>query len=230
MKYTKKGYKKYKKRTGHVSTGMKKAIKNIVQKQLQPEIKYNTTLLTTGPSIGLTNGTLVPFYDLTNPPQNATDSGRIGDDVKLKSLIFRFSLAADASYVQGTARVMIVQWKNDSTVLPITSPQILMNGISGVQDSFSFPYEDGLSAGSFQVLYDTTIPMLGNAIGDGGGDQISRVVKVNLKYARKDINFTAGNNTGRNHIYAMAIQDRTIGAGTDRIVFSFSSRIYYTDA
>lgn len=221
--------KRYNKYGNKLSKGEKKEVKRIIKKEMAPEIKYHTKQILTATNYAVPSGTGFSFSDLTDCTQGITDSQRVGDDVKIKALVLKYSLSAGADYIQGSVRIIVFQWHVDSIQQVPTAPLLFMNGPSGSIDALSHWNEDSKTSNTFTVLYDKLIPTMSAALGNGGGDQITKDLKIYLKWAKKNIHYTSGQDYGRDHIYFTAISDKA-PSGSNAVFLTMNSRMYFTDS
>lgn len=218
-----------KKRNAVLSKNIKDNIKRAIKKEIAPEIKYHSTQVLQADNRLVTNGTVSIIDDLCAVGQDITDSKRLGDDIKIKSLEVKLSLESLDTHKSGSVRVLIFQWHSDSTYMLPTPAYIYMSSVSGTIDALSFFNEDIKTAQGITVLYDRLIPISPAGLFDNGGDQISKSIKVPLKWAKKNVKFTNGATTGRDHIFMIINADRA-GAGTDAVQMKYIARMHFTDA
>lgn len=176
----------YRKKTT-VPRTFKKFVKTQINKNL--EYKYRTAYYNPG---GIPNNGTVT--SLINISQGLLDTERVGDEIKLRTITFRYLVQiADSSNV---LRIIIFQLKQQNTFAP--SVASVLNGTS---PTYLSQYNvDNRS--NYQVLYDRT------HITDYNAPVRIVTGRVNMKYCKRKIQFIAGSPTnGTNMIYALAISD-----------------------
>lgn len=225
-----KGYYKKKEKkalTKAEAKDVRKIVKYQIKSQLAPEPKYHSKNVLASAGNLVTNGTAPLFVDLTDIAQsnpNASDSTRIGDQVKLQRLQVRYLIEALSTYTSGANRVVIFQWHLDNNLTAPTTALLFMNGVSGTLDSTSPWNEDSKKSDYFTVLYDRTHVNVASA----DNDLIYRDIKVRTKYAKKTIEFTSGSVFGNDHIFIVFIADKA-NAGTNACTYNFASRAHFLD-
>lgn len=208
------------------ASGVRKIVKAAIKSNLGPEIKYSTQILTMGSGRLIINGAS-SVDDLFAPAQTAgasTDSLRIGDQVKLRSLQIRLYTEALATYLSGTYRVVIFQWHSDTTSVVPTTSLVYTTSISGGIDSQSPWNMDSRRQGLVTVVYDKTFAVVTSQVNDTRG----HVINVPLKHCKKTINFTSGAQTGRDHLFMIVNADKA-GVTTNAIQMAYTSRGNFYD-
>lgn len=209
----------YKRRTNFRRRyGSKLATRSYVKKQIKKEIetKYIDYNYNNSPIAGA--GILLNLSAFIS--QGTSDNERIGDKINLRGIHFRMSFW-DNSNTQGSlVRMTIFQWKpNTASYVPSTgaifayntSPQIIWS-----------PFNHDLSQ-QYTILYDKLFYMQ-----DATNIEWRNVwkKKVNIKYAKKLIQFVGAGTNGTNHIY-LSLQTNS---PTNNPVAYGSIRQYYDDA
>lgn len=177
--------------------------------------------------------------NLTLIPQTAgasTDSTRIGDKVKLKSITVKLRLKGTVSAVTPFGqciRIMIFQFIAPSTTAAPLTPtlnNILLADVpTGVRSAMSHRDVDHMK--TYVMLYDKTffVPNQCTAVGTAGNWVKMIKIQVPLKYAQKTINFSAGGTESNNSIWLGAIgSEPTFGAGN--ATYGHSHRVRFTDS
>lgn len=173
--------------------------------------------------------------------QGLTDNQRVGDVVQLTSAkIFLNFLNGTGlgSNVNTTYRAMVIQWKNDSSVLPTLTNLLLASSMNGgvTSGAFSFPNIDYYDRQA-TVLFDSgpTIHTVGSvslaATGSAGGSGILAVRShtVSLKKCDRRIQFTAAGATGTNHLMLVITTDQAHNAAVEPLV-SYGWQVRFTDS
>jgi len=225
----KRNFKKSKK----LSAPMKKAIKNLIVKNIRPEIKYTSFALGTnaGPIVCNTNFTPLQLDSLlTQSAGNSTDITRIGDQIKIHRLEMRLQLSGQSNYSGGTVRITIFQWHGDNSIDVPTATDLFNAGVSALPDSMPMRNEDHKRGGQCSFLYDKSFSLNGGGA-TGNGDRYIKNLKVNvpLKYAKKVISYKTGTPDGFETIWACILADRA-PAGTDQVQLVGQTRLHFTDS
>lgn len=194
------------------------------------EIKYHTTFYA-GQKFGNWDGGVnnyISIIDLSTVAQGQTDSTRIGDQINITSLEMRMQIRQASFGLAGrdetTSRMIIFQYKAQ-TALTNADIALLLNigpseaGAVAEYNSLSVYQHDYTKL--FNVLFDHSYAMNDIAGSEKGG--LTKVFRVNLKRARKQIRYIAGGTTGIYHIYLCLIglwpDDKTTATGTVRMFF-----------
>lgn len=214
----------------------KKAYKALVVKTVRPKVtlsdkvnailgrkmetKYHTNLVAVR-TFGCSDpvGNRIFCTDITDVAQTAgasNDTTRIGDQITLSKIKVKFQilqLPLAAVTVGQTVRVIMFQWKPDSTTVTFQDPYptlaevatILQPGPSaaGTQDYNSMSHHAHDTRKLYRILYDSSFPMIEGGVSDNGIR--SRSFDLNLKKAVKQINYNGGLTTGMNHIFFMCV-------------------------
>lgn len=204
-RFRKKSYKGYSKKSSLVT---KNYLKNYLNKNV--EFKYydhdeSTTVDSSG-----------AVYSLTDIPQGDTDITRDGDKLILKNVQLRGTISlADAS---NAVRIIVFQWHPlDSASIPAVSAIIQYIGTYGIVSPY---HHDGRT--QFTVLSDKTY-----LVNNVSMPYMVFRQRVPLKYAKKQVAYTAGGSFGYNKIMYLAITD---SGTTAHPLVSTQSRVYFTDA
>jgi len=170
-------------------------------------------------------------------PQGATDSTRMGDRLKLKSLHLNIRLKGPQSLVapHGQAiRVIVFQYKAPSTTAVPLTPNInqiiLQDVVTGVRSALSFRDIDHKQA--YTMLYDKTFTTNSQLTAVGNAESWLKVIKtkIPLKYAKKDIQYSAGGKESSNPIWVGFIgSEPTFGAGANATI-GLEWRVRFTDS
>lgn len=198
----------------------KKSVVQIVRKELNKNIetKYYDRASTSasGDTVDYSGSA---FYVLTTPSQGTTDLTRVGDKVRIRGLHCRMNLFCGDS--TNTMRVILYQYKQASNLIANSVTYLLNGTYVGTAQAPNSPYVHDYQK-LFNVLYDKTF-----ALDLVSKPEMSLVFKCPIKYARKEIAFSAGSTDAINHIYLLVISDS--GAATHPSV-QFVTRFYYDDA
>lgn len=151
--------------------------------------------------------------DLTQIPQNNTNTGRIGSEVTPKSIQFRYSFLSTANAIY---RVILFQWKPD-TVTSAPAQGLLDIGVAGVTpDVYSqYNYNDRRT---YVIIYDRTHRQANGLEKNYHSGQV-----FGKKLPEKMLYNVPAATTGESHLYLYVIAD---AAGAFNGVF----RVMYKDA
>lgn len=229
-----------------VSKGTSKAIRKIVKDELKQDIEAKKVSYGVAPSeifMGNTSaGGGQYLFQLSNIPQSTTaasDSTRIGDKVKLKDLVLKYStwnnLGSNA-LASSMIRVIVFQYKGDST---LEDRHTFMNKLFIGDTSAGGGNNVGPMAnrnndyhGLFNILYDKIHVHCGTttaAVPPPSNYGQTTVKRISFAKAQKTINYVNASATaGQNNIYLMAWTFN--GSVTDNPLFAFESQLFFYDA
>lgn len=158
-------------------------------------------------------GTIV---DCCAIPQAAGNGSRIGNNIELKKIEFRYSYAAgDATQV---CRLILFQWKNDSGPDPPSVAEIIQD-LTNNPWLGDYRYDERTE---FNILYDRLHFLDSTGNGAGGAHVI-----VNPKKMKKEVPFNNALTSGNNKIYLLYISDSN---ALPNPTFNIYGTITYTDA
>lgn len=198
------------------------ATKGYVRKLVRKEIETKFFDKYTANGIGLpdpADASGSAFYILSAIPQGAGDSARDGDKCRVRALMLRGEVfGADSTNV---LRLIVFQYKSNTSLHAVAVNELLQSLYVGTAYAPHAPYTHDYQ-NQFIVLYDRQIYT----------DTLSHpsvpfTIKVKLKYAKKQIAFTAGGTNGSNHIYFLCLSDST---AVQHPSIAFISRLWYDDA
>lgn len=209
-----------------------KQVKRIVN--VSQETKFlDTPILTTAIS------TTPTISDLSIVPQGQTDNTRGGDRIKwYNQALLRYTfLGAESAIVLANdiynqVRLIIFQFHPSAVAgtTPVAS-QILLPGPTTFIDIHSHYSHDGKQ--DFTILYDKTFTMVNNFKDTAAGyttymaNHVKYVnLRLNLKRARKQVQYVGAGINGTNKIYEMVISD---SGATPFPSFTRQARLYYKD-
>lgn len=156
---------------------------------------------------------------LSNIAQGTTDTSRVGDEVAMKFLRFKYTVKTEGDRYN-LLRVIVFQWYTHSTYRVPTIAEILQSTANSyaIHSPYIHDYRH-----SFGVLYDKVHRMVYDA------DNEAMIVnkKVPLKYAKKNIHFEAGTTDGANKLYLLVVSD---SAAVNHPSILYYTRLWYTDS
>lgn len=164
--------------------------------------------------------TITSIFD---PPQNVTDTGRVGDFVRLKSIGIKYWIKTNIASVNTVLmRVMIVQWYDQ------TSP-VIANILQQTTTPFTsmYSYDRIRDDNNMRVLYDKIHTMDRSGPANAATEAFPHVQKY-LKYFKKKTYFNSGTNPPTNGgLYLVYFSNSTLAG--DSPFFELTSRVTYTD-
>lgn len=162
---------------------------------------------------------------LTDPLMGMNDNQRIGDRLRLKHQNIGYMIRAGASTVSNAVRVIAFQWKVMDNLDSPTLDGLLASYGSAVSSICSPYHHDNLEANKFGILYDKT-----HVVGPAGtiNDMLVQTVNLDLKYARRDVQFTAAQSHGMNKLYVAFFSDETLG-GAQAPTVEIEGQCTFTD-
>lgn len=190
----------------------KKDVKKLIKQDRQQtnELKYFNQ---TSVFASLLSSTGV-LESVSNVARGASDSQRDGDRLLPTSLRISYSCFGESLSFQ--FRFIVLRWIPDDTGLAPTVPMILQNSASGFSVNSDYVHDQ---RGQFNILYDKT-----HTISNNGNELLHKV--INVKMAKKQMDYTAAGIGGANKIYVLGITDRSLAtSGTAQYV----SRLNYYD-
>lgn len=180
------------------------------------ELKYwDTTSSGGGPENSTSSGTL---KDLTLISQGTTSATRVGDKIMGKRLRIRGEVTS--SGLNNVVRIIVFRWMVDDTADAPQMNEILEPAQVGTALSPYAPYNSSLR-NRFQILYDKNIAVQATV------GTLSKLVKIDLKLAKQQVNYQYGANTGQYHYYLAHISDDSV---TSYPTIIWNCRLYFTDS
>jgi len=191
---------------------------------------------------------------LLTPPQNTTDTGRIGDRISLKKAHFKYHLMmnpnAIASVYPCIVRLIIFQWKPSTASVVPTPAQLLLpdpatsaGAVISVYSDYNYDLRhqykiihDRMDILTGEGFYNTFGPLPAGtnpevAAPYTGISQRWRLQNMKLKKAKRELQFNAGTTLGDNQLHIFLISNTpAASANTDKPAFFFTSQLFYTDA
>lgn len=160
--------------------------------------------------------TLGPF-----PGQDVTETGRIGDRIRLKKLRLVFDYHEDSTIRSSHVRVMVAQWHpQDSATTPVA-----LDFVTPISAYGTWGPRNEANIGQFTVLLDKHFDF-----SDTGRRATQQTFWVPLKYAKKQVEYKASSSTyATNKLFCIVWgnDEATVPAVSK---YSIVSRLFYTDA
>lgn len=177
------------------------AIKKITQQDL--EKKHHDTQI----AINISNATFAT--DILDPPQNTTDTGRIGDQIRIESVSCSLRLAHT---INATMRVMVVQWHDNTADNNINATDMFQFALTGAvfdANTINNIYNIDQTP-KFTVLYDKKHTFNPNY----SAGLISKTLNLYFdKGFRKQVKFNEAVLSGVNKMFLLLFSDiATVGA------------------
>lgn len=169
----------------------------------------------------LTNAAALTIVSIFEPTTSVNDTGRIGDEVFIKSIHLRYTLQANVSATTAQlARIMIIQWFDETAPVAANifqSPTIPTAIVSDLS------YDRIRRDNNFRVLYDRVFALNPNLAGENG-----HVITRYLKNFKKRIYFNSGGATPTSgSIYLIHFANTSSAAEVPTLLLAF--RTLYID-
>jgi len=163
-------------------------------------------------------------------PQGVTDSTRIGDELTMVAVRFRFEILNSLGALSdafNNFRVCIFQWKPNSVPAAV---DVFIPGPSGAPDIWSNYGHDFRS--QFTILYDETFKTVGNQLAaTTPGTAITTTGvqerKISLKFALKKVHYAAGGVTAGNLLYLALVTDSSV---VPHPTITYQMKMFFRDA
>lgn len=205
--------------TKKVAPSVKRYVKNVVHKSIEP--KYVDTAAAYGQVDR--SGQITQLTTITQA--SGVVANRIGDQVRLKSLEFRMdsylNCVAAATDSTHHLRLVIFRWNLATSVATPSLANLFQN--SGTVGVTCYPRQwQTIKQKDIHVYWDKSFTIqryAGNS---------SYVKKINLKGSRLDFDTAAS--TGEGHLYACLVADDATGAHVPAIYSQWVARVIYEDA
>jgi hypothetical protein len=143
-------------------------------------------------------GGLSIITKLSTIPQGDTDTTRDGDQLAVEWTEVRYNVLVNASDVSNMVRVIYFCWHFDDGGQPPT-PALILQAPTTPLSAYN---RDSVKEKAFSVLSDRL-----HATYSGGVGQECAYYRNKKKFK---ITFTSGGNTGKNHVYLLAVSDSGI--------------------
>lgn len=160
---------------------------------------------------------------VTNIAQGQTQNQRIGDNLNLLSLQFRFRLSLGSTPTDGPVRVIVYQWHDMSSGSDPVPADILQT--IGTASSFLAPYAESQQK-DYSILYDKTYTLTAAQRPVYCSPRIS----INGgKFMQRSMHFKPASSVlARNNLYLLFIGQNASGVTCPFI--DFICRVRYTDS
>lgn len=223
---------KYTKKAATLAPKTANAVKKIVKYEMkkEDEAKQFQSGVTSQVYYGTTAGATATLKALIVPDQGVADNQRVGDSIKLKMLTIRITFFNNYGMTANPAnlgRLIIFQYKQSNTVsAPLLSNMFITGSGSGEVNVYSSQNRD--NAHIYTILYDRPFFTAGSG-GSSATESYQRhmVIKVPLKFAKKQINFLAGGVNATDQIYLCVLGEQgTVGSNP---FCTYDWMIRYTD-
>lgn len=151
-----------------------------------------------GLSVNPGNGGTSIIQKMTTIPQGDTDTTRDGDQLAVEWSECRYEVLVNTTDVSNMMRIIIFSWHFDDGGQAPT-PSLILQSSTTPLSSYN---RDSVKEKAFSVLHDNLVAVYSGGIGN----------KVyNYRNHKKfKITFTSGGNTGKNHIYLLAVSDSAV--------------------
>lgn len=194
------------------------ATRGYVKKAIARNIENKSFPLSSGlQAMGYDSAYIV---DLTTISQGDTDNARTANEVKASGLVFKGYITPDSGTAVGVARVMLVQWFEDSS----SGAPALTDFFSATNISYIENVREGQLLGRGKVLFDRRF-LIDDVV---EGHHVFTAFISYKKLARKIIKYNNANTTGKNHIYLIGTSN--IVAASSPPAIGYASTLTYKDA
>lgn len=139
--------------------------------------------------------------DISAVPQGTTDTSRIGDQFEIRGIHLRYEyFMVAANDFTNVCRMIIFQYMQSDQSAGTPVPAEVLQTL-GVADAPMSPYMND-ERPVIKVLYDKT-----HCISSNGPAVVVAKKNVNIKFARKKVQYTAAGTTGTNKIFMLLVSD-----------------------
>jgi len=180
----------------------------------QPQVKFVDTNNTV--SIFSTGSILAP--GLTNIGQGVGVSQRTGDTVFYKKLFLNYTIDAQNSDIFSNGRVIVFQWKPNTTLLAPTVADIL-------QTTSMYSMYDWQNSNQYIIIYDKIHSLAGLATAPSASGNQNFFGSISLSKALKRVEFTTAAAGGSNQLFLLIIGDSVLAPFP---TFTYQTRITYS--
>lgn len=208
-----------------------KVAKKVVAKT--EEFKQYVAGLAVQVYFGTTAAADATYRALVTPIQGFGDNNREGDELRLRSLTLRISFFNNlgaGSNPTNYARLVIFQFLQSNAIAAPSMADMFINGAgAGNVNIYSSPNIDRKSI--YRILYDKTIFTAG---AQGASTSVApnyaqhMVVRVPLKYAKKNIQFINATINSVNQIYFVVLGEQ--GSVANNPFYTADWNVRYTDS
>lgn len=198
------------------------ATKKYVIKKIRQQIetKYLDIQLSPGFTVDWSGSV---FSQLTNIQQGLTDSQRVGDSVKIRSVKIKINITKqDAANEDDHVRICIFQWYPNTALLAPTAAMLFPAAFIGTGNAPTMPWRYD-TRDQYGILYDKTF-----SISSSDAKSKAWNFKPNLKFAKKTVQFDAATTSAANHLYLIMFNSSSAAASTTTV--GYNSRLFYDDA
>jgi hypothetical protein len=200
-------------KSGNKETLSKKEVKEMIRSAqlaiMEPK-SYDAGL-----SVNPGNGGTSIIQKMTTIPQGDTDTTRDGDQLSVEWSELHYACLVNATDVSNLMRVIAFCWHFDDGGQAPT-PSLILQSSTTPLSSYN---RDSVKEKAFTVLHDNLV-----ALYSGGVGNKSFYYRNPKKFK---ITFTAGGNTGKNHIYLLIVSDSAV---TPFPIFTSYHRTQFFDA
>jgi len=156
---------------------------------------------------------------LTSVPQGTTDSQRVGDKLTIRGIHIKYQITTGDS--TQLFRVLVVQWKPNTNLITPGVATLLTGVTLGTVNAplanYVWDYTN-----QWSILYDKM-----HRLDAVSKPNVINMKRVNIKYAKKVVEFFAAGIEGSNHVYMVMVSDS--GAGPHPTI-AYQTRVLYDDA
>lgn len=170
-------------------------------------------------------GTIIDLSEVPQSTSAATDTTRIGDEIVIRGLHINFIpyWRPSPTISFSMIRVVVFQYTANSNGNPPT-PGMVLDPVFINTQFYPLAHHNKDYSASVHVLYDS-IFTFNNTMNKG----TAYMKKINMKYAKKKINYEAGSDEGINKLYMLYVSDTATGNANIPSI-QILHRLYYDDA
>lgn len=216
------------KRRGNKRGGLTKKEKTQVKRIVNSNIETKYQNIAQG-QLQMSSTPRIASQILVN--QGFTDSERIGDRIKLKSIKYKFFLHQNPTFstTYNYARIIVFQWHamTQTAANPVAG-DILLQGAGGGEDYTSQYNHDKRT--QYHIMWDKTFKLVGNALSDEPFQDSAAIMASTpfLIPKWKVIDYDAASGTTfTNKIFVLDVSSGTSSLGP---IFFYTGKLLYTDA
>ncbi len=151
---------------------------------------------------------LISIVDITSLSEGDAQTNYSGPDAKFMELKFNWRLVAQAATAETVARIIVIQWYENSATPPTVTQLFGSVGLATHVDVV-LNDQDKL----FGVLYDKRISLAAITATDGANLKVGGVTIRGNRFPRKIMRDNA-DGVGKNHLFVVALSDVTNASDT----------------
>jgi hypothetical protein len=159
------------------------------------------------------------IIDVTLIPQGIAVTNRIGDTCFLNKFLLNYSVSAENSDINSSFRLIVFQWHPNLNLLAPVVTDVLQT--ISINSFYDWQYSN-----QFTILYDAVHWMAGLATAPTASGNQGYFGEIDIRKARKRVEFAPGSSNGSELLYILVISDSTIAPGPNLLIYT---RTLFTD-